>query len=75
MRRVFITLTSMLTLGFCLFQLAMGKMMEQGPVLVLTFNSQQILVVRDAKDNVVEGDPVSKIIQITNYQFIYLFVN
>ncbi|XP_042911761.1 mitochondrial import inner membrane translocase subunit TIM44 isoform X2 [Parasteatoda tepidariorum] len=37
--------------------LAMGKMMEQGPVLVLTFNSQQILVVRDAKANVVEGDP------------------
>ncbi|GFX02613.1 mitochondrial import inner membrane translocase subunit TIM44 [Trichonephila clavipes] len=37
--------------------LAMGKMMEQGPVLVLTFQSQQILVVRDAKGNVVEGDP------------------
>ncbi|GBM64398.1 Mitochondrial import inner membrane translocase subunit TIM44 [Araneus ventricosus] len=37
--------------------LAMGKMMEQGPVLVLTFQSQQILVVRDSKENVVEGDP------------------
>ncbi|GFS57445.1 mitochondrial import inner membrane translocase subunit TIM44 [Nephila pilipes] len=37
--------------------LAMGKMMEQGPVLVLTFQSQQILVVRDAKGNVIEGDP------------------
>ncbi len=37
--------------------LAMGKMMEQGPVLVLTFSTQQILCVRDAKGAVVEGDP------------------
>ncbi len=35
----------------------MGKMMEQGPVLVITFTSQQILCVRDAKGQVVEGDP------------------
>lgn len=35
--------------------LAMGKMMEQGPVLVITFNSQQILVVKDATGKVVEG--------------------
>lgn len=33
--------------------------MEQGPVLVINFNAQQIMVVRDAKDKVVEGDPVS----------------
>jgi len=35
--------------------LAMGKMMEQGPVLVITFNSQQIMVVKDATGKVVEG--------------------
>ena len=35
--------------------LAMGKMMEQGPVLVLTFNSQQILCVKDREGKVVEG--------------------
>ncbi len=37
--------------------LAMGKMMEQGPVLVITFVSQQILCVRDKKGAVIEGDP------------------
>ncbi len=37
--------------------LAMGKMMEQGPVLVITFSAQQILCVRDAKGAVMEGDP------------------
>ena len=35
--------------------LAMGKMMEQGPVLVITFNSQQILCVKDREGKVVEG--------------------
>ena len=35
--------------------LAMGKMMEQGPVLVITFNSQQILCVKDRDGKVVEG--------------------
>lgn len=40
-------------------QLAAGKMMEQGPVLVIMFQSQQIIVVKDQKGNVVEGDPVS----------------
>lgn len=39
--------------------LEMGKMMEQGPVLIITFQTQQIMCVRDAKGNVVEGDPVS----------------
>ncbi|XP_076308499.1 mitochondrial import inner membrane translocase subunit TIM44-like [Tachypleus tridentatus] len=39
--------------------LAMGKMMEQGPVLIITFQTQQIMVVRNAKGDVVEGDPVS----------------
>jgi len=37
--------------------LAMGKMMEQGPVLVITFHSQQVLCVRNSKNEVVEGDP------------------
>ena len=40
-------------------QVAAGKMMDQGPVLVITFTSQQIMVVRDMKGTVVEGDPVS----------------
>ncbi|BFY98669.1 hypothetical protein BsWGS_01709 [Bradybaena similaris] len=40
-----------------------GKIMEQGPVLVINFNSQQIMVVRDAKGKVVEGDP-DKILRI-----------
>ncbi|EAT34960.1 AAEL012845-PA [Aedes aegypti] len=37
--------------------LAMGKVMEQGPVLIITFQTQQIMCVRDSKGNVVEGDP------------------
>lgn len=37
--------------------LAFAKMMDQGPVLVISFQTQQILVVRDAKGNIVEGDP------------------
>ena len=42
--------------------LAMGKMMDQGPVLVITFNSQQILCVKDASNKVIEGseDKVSQ---------------
>ena len=32
--------------------LVMGKMMDQGPVLVISFTSQQILCVRDLKGNV-----------------------
>lgn len=44
---------------FSLIQVIAGKIMEQGPVLVINFNSQQIMVVRDAKGKVVEGDPVS----------------
>ncbi|KXJ72843.1 mitochondrial import inner membrane translocase subunit TIM44 [Aedes albopictus] len=37
--------------------LAMGKVMEQGPVLIITFQTQQIMCVRDSKGTVVEGDP------------------
>lgn len=45
-------------------ELAMGKMMEQGPVLVLTLHAQQIAYVTDSKGNIVEGDP-DKIVQNT----------
>ena len=37
----------------------MAKMMEQGPVLLITFLAQQIMVVRNSKGEIVEGDPVS----------------
>lgn len=42
-----------------LFQLAMGKMMDQGPVLIITFQAQLVMVIRNTKGEVVEGDPVS----------------
>ena len=32
-----------------------GKMMEQGPVLVISFNSQQVMCVKDKLGNVMEG--------------------
>ncbi|KAI1301460.1 Mitochondrial import inner membrane translocase subunit TIM44 [Halotydeus destructor] len=38
-------------------ELVMGKMMDQGPVLIITFQAQQIMVVRDKSGKVVEGDP------------------
>ncbi|XP_054439311.1 mitochondrial import inner membrane translocase subunit TIM44 isoform X1 [Pteronotus mesoamericanus] len=37
--------------------LAMGKMMEQGPVLIVTFHAQLVMVVKNPKGEVVEGDP------------------
>ncbi|XP_046551523.1 mitochondrial import inner membrane translocase subunit TIM44-like [Haliotis rubra] len=40
-----------------------GKIMDQGPVLVISFNAQQIMVVKDKKDKVVEGNP-DKIMRI-----------
>ena len=51
-----------------LVDLAMGKMMEQGPVLVITFLSQQIMCVRNAKGEVVEGDP-DKVMRV-NYVWV-----
>jgi len=44
--------------------LAMGKMMDQGPVLVITFNSQQILCVKDATGKVIEGSD-DKVMRVT----------
>lgn len=37
----------------------MGKMMDQGPVLIITFQAQLVMVIRNTKGEVVEGDPVS----------------
>lgn len=37
--------------------LAMGKMMEQGPVLIVTFQAQLVMVIKSPKGEVVEGDP------------------
>jgi len=44
--------------------LVMGKMMEQGPVLVITFNSQQIMCVKDREGKVIEGSP-DKVLRVT----------
>lgn len=48
--------------------LAMGKVMEQGPVLIVTFQTQQIMCVRNAKGEVVEGDP-EKVMRV-NYVWV-----
>ncbi|KAF7236377.1 Mitochondrial import inner membrane translocase subunit TIM44 [Varanus komodoensis] len=37
--------------------LAMGKIMEQGPVLVITFQAQLVMVIKNQKGEVAEGDP------------------
>lgn len=36
--------------------LAMGKMMEQGPVLIITFQAQLVMVLKNQKGEIVEGD-------------------
>ncbi|VDO64081.1 unnamed protein product [Schistosoma margrebowiei] len=43
----------------------MGKMMEQGPVLIITFQAQQINCIRDKNRNLHEGDP-NKVLRVTN---------
>ncbi|KAG5684605.1 hypothetical protein PVAND_013830 [Polypedilum vanderplanki] len=48
--------------------LAMGKVMEQGPVLIITFRAQQIMCVRDKDRKVVEGDP-EKVMRV-NYVWV-----
>ncbi|KAJ8668827.1 hypothetical protein QAD02_000086 [Eretmocerus hayati] len=48
--------------------IVMGKVMDQGPVLAISFTSQQIMCVRDAKGNVVEGDP-EKVLRV-NYVWV-----
>ncbi|KAJ8363150.1 hypothetical protein SKAU_G00119810 [Synaphobranchus kaupii] len=37
--------------------LAMGKLMDQGPVLIITFQAQLVMVIRSPKGDVVEGGP------------------
>lgn len=48
--------------------LAMGKVMEQGPVLIITFQAQQIMCVRDKHTKIVEGDP-EKVMRV-NYVWV-----
>ncbi|NWR25125.1 TIM44 translocase, partial [Emberiza fucata] len=43
--------------GVLSLQLAMGKMMEQGPVLIITFQAQVVMVIKNHLGEVVEGDP------------------
>ncbi|CAH8576103.1 unnamed protein product [Heterobilharzia americana] len=43
----------------------MGKMMEQGPVLVITFQAQQINCIRDKSGTVRDGDP-HKVLRVTH---------
>ncbi|KAA0186530.1 Mitochondrial import inner membrane translocase subunit TIM44 [Fasciolopsis buskii] len=49
----------------CNSQIQMGKMMEQGPVLVITFQAQQINCIRDKTGTVREGDP-HKVLRVTH---------
>ncbi|KAH0554289.1 mitochondrial import inner membrane translocase subunit TIM44 isoform X2 [Cotesia glomerata] len=48
--------------------LVMGKMMDQGPVLVISFQTQQIMCVRDSNNNVVEGDPD----KVMRYNYVWV---
>ena len=41
------------------FQLALAKIMDQGPVLILTFQAQQVSMLTDKKGKAVEGAVVS----------------
>jgi len=44
--------------------LVMGKVMDQGPVLIISFTSQQVMAVKDSEGKIVEGDP-DKIMRVT----------
>lgn len=49
--------------------LAMGKVMDQGPVLIVTFQAQQIMCLRERKTRkVMEGDP-EKVLRV-NYAWV-----
>lgn len=43
--------------------LVMGKVMDEGPVLAVSFQSQQIMCLRNSKGEVVEGDP-TKVLRV-----------
>jgi len=45
--------------------LAMGRVLEQGPVLVITFTAQQVQFVRDKAGKVTQGDP-EKVLRVNN---------
>lgn len=40
----------------------MGKIMDQGPVLIITFQAQVVMVIRSPKGDIVEGDPVCQLV-------------
>ena len=42
-------------------QLVAAKIMEMGPVLVVTFQAQQIAYIADATGKIIEGDHVSNL--------------
>ncbi|XP_067413111.1 mitochondrial import inner membrane translocase subunit TIM44 [Emydura macquarii macquarii] len=44
-------------LDICSVDLITGKMMDQGPVLIITFHAQLVTLIKDQKGEVVEGDP------------------
>lgn len=48
--------------------LVLGKVMDQGPVLIITFQTQQIMCVRNPKNEVIEGDP-EKVMRV-NYVWV-----
>lgn len=48
--------------------LMMGKVMDQGPVLFISFTSQQLFCLKDSKGNVVDGDP-EKVLRV-NYVWV-----
>ena len=49
-------------LSIYLFQLALAKIMDQGPVLIMTFQAQQVSMLTDKKGKAVEGGIVSVIL-------------
>ncbi|XP_038571781.1 mitochondrial import inner membrane translocase subunit TIM44 isoform X2 [Micropterus salmoides] len=46
--------------------LAMGKIMDQGPVLIITFQAQLVMVIQNTKGEVVEGDPLNPNVWTSN---------
>ena len=56
------------------FQLVMAKVLDDRPVLVFSFNTQQISVVKDSKGKVIEGDEVYGNIMHTKMYNLTLFM-
>ena len=51
----------------------MAKVLEQGPVLILTFSAQQLMIVRNAKGEVVEGGEVSPPNPLSKNTLVYTY--